>query len=317
MLTTALSKPRFVFISYAEEDTKHADELINKLNSHSIDTWAAYKNIKPGDIWDASIETAVSKASALCVLASKNSVASSYVRAEVEKAITAEKTVIPICIDDCELPLRWSTHQYICWRTEGEGNVPLRKTGNDYFTPGSEDLSNVISSLSEILPTCTRSEFLRLLESPDEEDNLRSLIKTFYEWVPDPEINMGRSYEKHKWGKVQFDKMAAGELIDITVVGEDSGGTKSTYVYLGCVHQPPALADGSMSSAFSELVERVKKQLPEIYDADGTHIIIIYGRRAHWDTVANSIRRKLEDELFRGHPRSHCTVMSYDRLIEK
>ena len=56
MLTTALSKPRFVFISYAEEDTKHADELINKLNSHSIDTWAAYKNIKPGDIWDASIE---------------------------------------------------------------------------------------------------------------------------------------------------------------------------------------------------------------------------------------------------------------------
>jgi hypothetical protein len=263
------------------------------------------------------IEEAITKASMFCVLASKQSVESNYVRAEVENALNTEKTVVPICIDDCKLPLRWSMNQYLTWRVSGDDSLPLRGNETDYFTTGSESLENVVSKLSKVFPKNTKSEFVRLLELPEEEADLKALIKTYYEWVPDWEINMGRSNENKKWGRVHTDRIVLNETIDFSVVSEDSAGTKSTYVYLGPVHMPPTVSGNLISPFFNELVIRVKKQLPEIYDADGTHIIIIYGRRVDWTLEANRIRRQVEQELSQIYSNLHCTIMSYDRLIEK
>src|SRR5690242_3103959 len=122
MIVTPLGKARFMFLSYASEDKRHAEVLIRGLHEHAIDTWAALKDIRPGEIWDRGIEEAVQTCSGVLVLASERSINSSYVRAEVEHAIKAGKSVTPICIDTADLPLRWSMYQCI-----GSGHTSGRR----------------------------------------------------------------------------------------------------------------------------------------------------------------------------------------------
>lgn len=315
MIITPLRKSRFVFFSYATEDSVHADVLMRALHERSIDTWAALSDLKPGDVWDEHIEQAVSKSSALCVIASRHSVASKYVRAEVEQSIAADKLVVPICIDDCELPLRWKANQHMSWRVEGDYSVPLRPGQNQWHSEYSETLESVVSQLSQILPRATRAEFLRLLELPSEQEALKDLIQNYYEWIPDGEIRYGRRYERSSWGQVFVNRMVNGGLIDISVDRVDSSGDAITHVFLGSVHSPVLSEKGSAGLDFQEVLARAERQKPSSrYDSPS--MIVIFSRRRYWTPEANALRKSVETEWRQAQPSTYLTIMSYDRLLD-
>lgn len=134
-----------VFVSHASQDKEAAAKLCADLQEAGIDTWASFKDIQPGEVWNKTIEEALGAATHVIVVASQSSIASDYVRAEVEWALDNGKTVIPALIEQVKLPLRWHTLQY----------ADLSKPGNQA----------VWQSLVDRLPKNTLVLFDKLLEA--------------------------------------------------------------------------------------------------------------------------------------------------------
>jgi TIR domain len=58
-----------VFLSHSKHDKPRALELSNALTSVGVPTWVSFRDIKPGEVWEDSIESALEKSSAVVVLA--------------------------------------------------------------------------------------------------------------------------------------------------------------------------------------------------------------------------------------------------------
>lgn len=116
-----------VFLSHSSENLEVAKKIYFILSSQNVKMWASFNNIGFGEEWDKAIQSAMDESSHILVLASKASLDSSYVRAEIEYAINLNKTVIPMIIDDITLPLRWHTLQAISMLDEDEWQNQLAK----------------------------------------------------------------------------------------------------------------------------------------------------------------------------------------------
>ena len=99
-----------VFISYASEDKERfVLDFATKLDSKGIDTWVDFWEIYPGDsLVDKIFEEGIKNAHAVIVILSKYSVDKPWVREElnasVVKRIKEEIKLIPVVIDDCQVP---------------------------------------------------------------------------------------------------------------------------------------------------------------------------------------------------------------------
>ncbi len=99
-----------VFISYASEDRdRFVIEFAEKLRSKGIDAWLDRWEILPGDsLIDKIFEEGIGTAEAMIVVISKYSVNKRWVREELNagtiKRIEGRFKLIPVVIDDCEVP---------------------------------------------------------------------------------------------------------------------------------------------------------------------------------------------------------------------
>jgi hypothetical protein len=99
-----------VFISYASEDKERfVLAFARKLNSKGIDLWVGFWEIYPGDsLVDKIFEEGIKNAQAVIVILSKYSVDKPWVREElnasVVKRIKEKIKLIPVVIDDCQVP---------------------------------------------------------------------------------------------------------------------------------------------------------------------------------------------------------------------
>jgi TIR domain len=101
--------PPKVFISYASEDRSFARDLGTRLRAHGIDAWLDAWEILPGDsLIDKIFEEGLKNAQAVIVILSKSSVDKPWVREELNtamvKRINGLSKLIPIILDDCEIP---------------------------------------------------------------------------------------------------------------------------------------------------------------------------------------------------------------------
>lgn len=115
------------FLSYAQEDRDVAIRIANTLRNAGLRMWFDTWELASGD----SIAERIDHAAAsdfLVVLLSPHSVASQWVQQELNAALTTELkdraiTLIPVMIEDCELPQTLTDRFYLDLRYDLEGGV--------------------------------------------------------------------------------------------------------------------------------------------------------------------------------------------------
>ncbi len=101
------------FLSYARLDERIALRVADDLIAAGVSVWVDQYDIRPSQHWDQAVETAVRGCGGLIVILSPRSAESPNVADEVSVAIEGGKTLIPILIESCVLPLRMTRMQYI------------------------------------------------------------------------------------------------------------------------------------------------------------------------------------------------------------
>lgn len=110
-----------VFISYAKEDIAFAEKIYVFLQENEFDPWLDKKKLLPGNDWNFAIQDALHKADFIILLLSETSVSKrGYVQREFRKALDycedkldSDIYVIPIKLNDCEVPLKLQRFQWI------------------------------------------------------------------------------------------------------------------------------------------------------------------------------------------------------------
>jgi hypothetical protein len=94
------------FLSYSRSDERFALRLAKDLRAKGVNMWVDQLDIRPSEHWDRAIERAVCACRGLIVILSPRSVASDNVADEISFAIDNGKSVLPVMIEKCVLPLR-------------------------------------------------------------------------------------------------------------------------------------------------------------------------------------------------------------------
>jgi hypothetical protein len=102
-----------IFLSYSRSDSDFAVKLSQDLKNSGAQIWLDQFDIKAGNRWDESIEKALNTAPIIIVILSQSSVGSENVMDEVSYAIESGKTVIPVLLTECAIPLRLRRLQHI------------------------------------------------------------------------------------------------------------------------------------------------------------------------------------------------------------
>jgi len=128
------------FLSYSRSDERIALKLAKDLRASGVAMWVDQLDIRPSEHWDRAIERAVSGCRGLVVIVSPRSVASDNVADEISFAIDSGKSVLPVMIERCTLPLRLTRMQVV----DATGNYEralqqcldelMRRTGTEVAT---------------------------------------------------------------------------------------------------------------------------------------------------------------------------------------
>jgi DNA-binding CsgD family transcriptional regulator len=125
-----------VFLCHASQDKTVVRELYERLNAEGwIDPWLDKEKLLPGQRWGAEIEKAVENTDVVIVCISNNSVnKEGYVQKEIGKALDiAEQKpegiifLIPIRLDNCQLPRRLQPYQYADYFPNEEKEKTIQK----------------------------------------------------------------------------------------------------------------------------------------------------------------------------------------------
>ncbi len=111
-----------VFLCHSSQDKPIVREIYQRLSSEGwIDPWLDEEKLLPGQNWDMEIEKAVEAADVVIVCISSNSASKEgYIQRELKFVldIALEKPegtifIVPLKLDDCELPRRLRSWQYV------------------------------------------------------------------------------------------------------------------------------------------------------------------------------------------------------------
>ena len=101
------------FLSYSRADGTFALRFATDLRSRGVAMWVDQIDIRPSEHWDRAIERAVRECRGIVVIISPRSIASDNVADEISFAIDSGKSVLPVMIERCTLPLRITRMQMI------------------------------------------------------------------------------------------------------------------------------------------------------------------------------------------------------------
>lgn len=99
-----------VFISYSSRDRGIAEKICAFLESSDIICWIAPRDVRPGYDWDEEIIDAIDQVKAVVLILSQNSNESIHVKHEVGQAVSKEKAIFPIRIQNVEPSKKIALH---------------------------------------------------------------------------------------------------------------------------------------------------------------------------------------------------------------
>lgn len=117
-----LKRPK-VFISYSRSDVSSATDIYWFLRNSVCNPWMDIYDLVPGQDWELEINHNIKTADFFIACLSKNSVSKrGYVQKELKEAISVleqipdgEIYVIPIRIDDCNVPVSLASKHWLDW----------------------------------------------------------------------------------------------------------------------------------------------------------------------------------------------------------
>ncbi|PRP66497.1 TIR domain-containing protein [Nonlabens agnitus] len=101
-----------LFISYSRADKEYVKHLVDVLREQEFEIWFD-EQIPVGKGWDDVLEEQIKKADAMVLVLSQTSVASENVKDEIAFSKHSNVPVIPIKIEECDVPLRMVRTQFI------------------------------------------------------------------------------------------------------------------------------------------------------------------------------------------------------------
>ena len=93
-----------IFISYSRRDNDFVDRLVTELEARGVDVWVDTGEILAGEAWRRTIVEAIRSCQVFVILISPKSVQSENVTKELTLAEQYDKSVLPIVIQDVEIP---------------------------------------------------------------------------------------------------------------------------------------------------------------------------------------------------------------------
>ncbi len=102
-----------VFISYAREDSDIAHRVYNDLKKPRIVPWLDKSDIEPGANWDREIRDEIDESTYFLALVSEVAISKKYVQQEWSWALEKGKQVIPIRIQQSNVPENLAALQWI------------------------------------------------------------------------------------------------------------------------------------------------------------------------------------------------------------
>ncbi len=113
--------PTRVFLSYPSRFQKQATDLADSLRRKGIKVWLAAEQIKPGQSISASIESAITRSDKVIFLVTKDR--SSHIEREIELAQKHKRPIIPVLLEETELPSHIQDIQYVDFRADREEHL--------------------------------------------------------------------------------------------------------------------------------------------------------------------------------------------------
>jgi len=110
-------KQRYAFISYSSIDQEFATKLIKGLRVGGYPVWFDLLDLPAGSRRDDEVEKALWECSIFVIILTPASIASENVQAEIGYAIDHDKRILPILLEECDVPLRLRRFQYVDFTT--------------------------------------------------------------------------------------------------------------------------------------------------------------------------------------------------------
>jgi|GEM_PF-1180300 len=102
-----------VFISYSRRDEDAVQRIKKSLTRRGIDVWIDKDDIGTGSRWDMQIQEGIQKSDKILIMLSKASIVSQNVSDEWGYALEKGKHIIPVLLEDCDVPMRIASLQRI------------------------------------------------------------------------------------------------------------------------------------------------------------------------------------------------------------
>lgn len=117
------AKQPWTFISYSRKDKEFALKFARELKSAGYLVWLDQLDIPTGARWDDAVERALRECEIFLIILTTASISSENVKDEIGYAIDHGKRIVPVLLEECEIPLRLRRFQYVDFREMkfGEG----------------------------------------------------------------------------------------------------------------------------------------------------------------------------------------------------
>ena len=119
-----------VFLSYAKEDSDNVRRTHARLQKDGLQVWMDEHDLLPGHEWESTIRGAIHTSAAFVVFLSRHAVSKTgHIQKEIREALEimdrrpdGSVFIVPVRLDDCEVPEKLRRWQWIDIRKRGGYN---------------------------------------------------------------------------------------------------------------------------------------------------------------------------------------------------
>ncbi len=202
-----------IFFSYSKVDSEFVLNLAKDLRKAGADVWLDQLDIKPGSRWDRSIENALDAAETLLVVLSKSSVDDNDVMDEVSFALEEGMTVVPVLLEQCDIPFRIRRLQFADFSTDKKKGVQTLTRALDLDTSIAKKLAVAVEQ-----PHATKEEVEQGKKIKEEVQEIKQERYKPYEPRLKPKDNQSKIPEKKKEKRKKNKKKKSRTPLIITIV---------------------------------------------------------------------------------------------------
>ena len=148
-------KPAKYFFSYSRVDSDFVKKLATDLRNSGADVWLDQLDIVPGTEWDVSIQNALNEADGVLAIVTDTSINSKNVMDEVSYAISQDKRIIPLLLENYPLPFRLARLQHVDFT--GDYDSALEYLLKALKAPGIPESNVPVQPVSSLRPSNRKS----------------------------------------------------------------------------------------------------------------------------------------------------------------